>query len=113
MIVSSSKDINNQVISIDYGYTRVDYVSVGTYPIKTPQVAWQELSAGGICNSEIQFTSAGCGPRALLGYFDSEASQQYAMPIYVFLGDGGFSAYVSAVDNGAITKKSFGTPVNN
>ena len=46
----------------------------------------------------------------MLGYFDSEATQQYAMPIYVFLGDGGFSAYVSAVDETAIAKKSFGKP---
>lgn len=111
VIVSSSKDINNQIISIEYGYTRVDYVSVGTYPIKTPQEAWNELSAGGgFVTPKYNLQAPVVVRRVMLGYFDSEAAQQYAMPIYVFLGDGGFSAYVSAVNDGSITKKNFRTP---
>jgi hypothetical protein len=111
VIVSSSKDINNQVILVDYNYTRVDYLSVGTYPIKSPQFAWQELSTGGgFVTAKYNQQLPVVVRRVMLGYFDSEAVQQYAMPIYIFLGDGGFTAYVSAVDDTSITKKSSGKP---
>lgn len=105
IILSGSKDFNNQVIGVEYNYTRVDYQSGGTYPIKTPAEAWKELeSGGGFVTAKYKDNLPVSVRRVLLGYYDSEAAQQYSMPIYVFLGDGGFSAYVGAVSDSSISK---------
>ena len=42
--------------------------------------------------------------RVFLGYYDADVSTGYAMPIYIFLGDQGFTAYVSAVSEQWIKK---------
>lgn len=97
-IVSGSKAINEKVVDLDYAYTSINYQTNGTYPIKTGEEAWKELSTGG------GFVTA-TGPqkgevkirKIFLGYYDSNVNQKYAMPIYIFLGDQGFAAYVSAV----------------
>lgn len=111
VIVSSSKDINAQMIEVDYNYTRVDYISGGTYPIKTAEVAWQEFnSGGGLVTAKYSQSGPVAVRRVLLGYYDSESAQQYAMPIYIFLGDAGFTGYVSAVDETMIQKAITTTP---
>ena len=103
-IVSGSRKLDETLISLDYTYIPIDYTKDGTYPIKTGDQAWAELSAGGgfIANpggaSEIKVR------RIFLGYYDSDGNQKYAMPIYIFLGDKGFTAYVSAVTEDWITK---------
>lgn len=105
VVVSGSKIQNEKIISMDYEYTDIDYARSGTYPIKTGEEAWTELSSGG------GFVST-MGPRTgevkvrrvFLGYYDSNENQKYAMPIYVFLGDQGYTAYVSAVRDEWVTK---------
>lgn len=105
-IVSGSKLQNEKIIYMDYEYTDIDYAKNGTYPIKTGEEAWDELSKGGGYVTTI-------GPktgevkirRIFLGYYDSNENQKYAMPIYVFLGDQSFTAYVSAVREEWIEKK--------
>lgn len=95
-IVSGSKEAADKIITMNYNYTRVNYDSMGTYPIKTGEQAWTELSeGGGFVTADSKKTGNVPVRRIFLGYFDS-GSQRYAMPIYVFLGDG-FTAYVSAV----------------
>ena len=104
-VISGSKIQSEKIITMDYEYTDIDYAKSGTYPIKTGEKAWEELSTGG------GFVSTG-GPktdeikirRGFLGYYDSNENQKFAMPIYVFLGDQGFTAYVSAVMDDWITK---------
>ena len=99
-VVSGSKAINEKIIDLDYAYTNIDYTRNGTYPIKTGEEAWQELLAGG---GYVAPTGPQKGEvkirKIFLGYYDSNVNQKYAMPIYIFLGDQGFAAYVSAVKN--------------
>ncbi len=99
-VVSGSKAINEKIIDLDYAYTNIDYTRNGTYPIKTGEEAWQELLAGG---GFVAPTGPQTGEvkirKIFLGYYDSNVNQKYAMPIYIFLGDQGFAAYVSAVKN--------------
>lgn len=105
VVVSGSKNQNEKIISLDYSYTTIDYTKNGTYPIKTGEQAWEELSAGG---GYVSPTSPKTGEvkirRIFLGYYDSGTTQQYAMPIYIFLGDQNFTAYVSAVSEEWIKK---------
>jgi hypothetical protein len=98
VVVSGSKNVNDKVISMDYEYNTINYKKNGTYPIKTGEEAWAELESGGgfvfrgdsIAN-EMKIR------RVFLGYYDPEISLGYTMPIYIFLGDQNFTAYVSAV----------------
>lgn len=97
-IVSGSKVPNEKFLSIDYAYTDINYERNSTYPIKSGEEAWAELYNGG---GFVTPTSPQTGEikirKIFLGYYDSNVNQRYAMPIYVFLGDQGFVAYVSAV----------------
>ena len=103
-IVSGSRDQADKIIGLDYNYTSVDYLKMGTYPIKTGEVAWQEFSnGGGLVTDKSPKTGNIAIRRILLGYYDSP-SQSYAMPIYIFLGDRGFVGYVSAVSDSVLKK---------
>lgn len=102
-VVSSSKEVGANIVSLEYNYTKVDYSKNGTYPIITGDEAWQELSKGGgfVTAKSGKLTSIAVR-RIRLGYIDAE-NQRYSMPVYIFLGDQGFTAYVSAV-TGAVLK---------
>ncbi|MBI1872211.1 hypothetical protein HYS10_02200 [Candidatus Collierbacteria bacterium] len=104
-VISGSRDINEKVISSEYNYTKINYETTGAYPIKTGEQAWQELnSGGGYVTNKGPKTGTVAIRRILLGYYDSDQNQSYEMPIFVFLGDQGFTAYVSAVVDSAIVK---------
>lgn len=98
IIVSGSKNLGDRVIGLQYGYNKIDYAVNGTYPIKTGEEAWSELIKGGgfVYRGESK-TSEVKIRRVFLGYYDADVSTGYIMPIYIFLGDQGFTAYVSAV----------------
>nr|MDQ3009040.1 hypothetical protein [bacterium] len=69
-----------------------------TYPLRSTESAWRIVQAG-----EAVIVNAGLQEHATvrsvsLGYFDSFNEQEYLQPIYIFEGDGGFMAYVSAID---------------
>lgn len=103
-IESGSKDSNDKIVRLDYNYTTVDYTRSGIYPIKSGDAAWQEFSSGGGFVTDKSPKSGSIAiRRVLLGYFDSPL-QNYAMPIYVFLGDRGFVGYVSAVTDSVLKK---------
>ena len=103
-VVSGSRENADKVIQLDYNYTSVDYSRSGTYPIKTGDAAWQEFSGGGgYVTDKGPKTGTIAIRRVLLGYIDSPA-QNYAMPIYVFLGDQGFVGYISAVSDSVLKK---------
>lgn len=104
-IVSGSKIQSEKIIGIDYEYTGIDYTRNSTYPIKSGEEAWEELlGGGGYVTESAQKPSEVKIRRLFLGYYDSNQNQNYAMPIYIFLGDQGFTAYVSAVRSEWIAK---------
>lgn len=106
VIISGGKSLSEKYIYLLNDYTTIQYENSGTYPIKTGQAAWDELSKGG---GFVTTSSPKAGAvkirKIFLGYYDSDTSQNYAMPIYIFLGDNNFVAYVSAVSDTWITSK--------
>jgi hypothetical protein len=104
-MVSGSKNLSDRIINLDYKYNKIDYTKNGSYPIKTGDEAWTELENGGgfVFRGESVVAEVKIR-RIFLGYFDAEYSTGYAMPIYIFLGDQGFTAYVSAVSDTWIVK---------
>lgn len=94
----------DSIVQLKYNYNQVDYTQVHTYPIRTPQSAWQLLQAG-----EGYVVHKGNGDKATvrsvqLAYYDDFEEQDYLQPMYVFEGDGEFLAYVPAVDAQFIQK---------
>ena len=70
----------------------------GIYPVKTGDQAWEELKNGkgmvvagqkGVKNITIKKMS--------IEYLDPDVYQHYLQPVYVFIGDNDFVAYVTAV----------------
>ena len=103
-IESGSRDTLDKIVTLEFNYTTVEYGKTGIYPIKTGDIAWQEFSnGGGFVTDKSPKTGSIAVRRVLLGYFDSP-SQNYAMPIFVFLGDKGFVGYVSAVTDAVLKK---------
>ncbi|HAI22552.1 TPA: hypothetical protein DCP77_00435 [Candidatus Collierbacteria bacterium] len=105
VIVSGSKNLSDKIINLSYGYNKIDYTKNGTYPIKTGEEAWAELESGsGFVYQGDSKAAEVKIRRVFLGYYDADVSTGYAMPVYIFLGDQGFTAYVSAVDESWIKK---------
>ena len=97
--LSGSNDRTKRIVEANYSYSRILDNDFSTYPLKGVDKAWTELQAGGgyIARSEaIQVTVR----KASLAYYESGQPQEFLQPVYMFEGDGGFVAYVSAIDQG-------------
>lgn len=104
-VVSGAADTDSKIVSMDHNYTRVEYDTKGTYPIKSGDVAWKELKAGqGYVTDGSPKTGTTKIRRVLLGYYDTDQVHKYMMPIYIFLGDQNFVAYVSAITDNYLQK---------
>lgn len=88
-----------------------DLANGGYYPLKTGDQAYQEL-----LDKKATIVSTAKGGNHVIirdmfvGYYDPEIFQPYYLPVYVFLGDDGFVAYVSAIDNAYIKSNSVSAP---
>lgn len=97
LVLSGSDDLNERVILFENGYHAVDYTRSSTYPIKSGAQAWEELKGGGgFVTDDSPDTGTIKIRRMFLGYYDGGVDD-YTMPIYVFLGDKDFAAYVPAI----------------
>nr|AKQ03208.1 Uncharacterized protein [uncultured Microgenomates bacterium Rifle_16ft_4_minimus_37906] len=83
-----------------FHYFPVDESQSSTYPIKTAQEAWDELTAGqafvaapGLNKDGDKVTIR----KIYLGYFDPGTPTEFFQPLVVFEGDRGFMAYLPAV----------------
>lgn len=97
MFFASSDTSNPQIVLANFTHKKIDSRSE-TYPIKTPQEAYKDLQndkgyIASIANGLQQVTIR----NITLGYFVSDADQEYLMPVFVFQGDNNFLAYVSAI----------------
>lgn len=99
IIISGSMDANEKAIYIENNYREIDYDRYSTYPIKTGEEAWTELEGGG---GYVTDASPKEGivkiRRIFLAYYDGD-NEEYSEPVYVFLGDQSFTAYVPAVSS--------------
>ncbi len=70
----------------------------GIYPIKSGETAWGELVAGkGVIISLPPDQKEAVIKKMFMAYLDQDIYQDYLQPVYVFLGDGNFVAYVPAI----------------
>jgi len=110
----------DKVPFVSYNFWPLDPLQSTTYPIKTPEQAWEEVSTGQakmvslVPQKGDPFGSY--QPQApekifvrqiSLGFFDSEKLQDYLQPVYIFQGQGvtkdkqqlEYTAYIPAIAN--------------
>jgi hypothetical protein len=78
---------------------------IGTYPLRTADEAWTALQAG---QGLVVSSGADSGQikiqKVFLAYYEPDSYQEYMQPVYVFLGENRFVAYVTAVSPDVIAQ---------
>lgn len=99
VIYTPALKTNQQMLDISWTFWPIAYDSFGTYPIKSVSSAWQDLIDGyaSIINLGNNSPEDITIRHISLAYYDSEESQTYLQPIYVFEGDNNFVAYLPAI----------------
>lgn len=96
-LISGAKEEKTNFLKLDYVLWPVDSESNATYPLKTGDDAFEELKTGGgaiiLGGEQVEAAIR----NVYLAYLDTKAHQDFLQPIFVFEGDGGFVAYVSAI----------------
>lgn len=99
-VVMVFKDDNYKVIKAQVKFFNKDTQTVGIYPVKTGDQAWQELlHKKGFIVSPGATSYPITIRKMFMGYYDPEIYQPYLQPVYVFLGDNNFAAYVPAISD--------------
>lgn len=97
-VVMAFKNDNYKVIKAQVKFFEPDTKNYATYPVKTGEEAYAQLKKGkGVIVSSGLNTNQITITKMLLGYYDPDVYQPYLQPIYIFLGENGFAAYVPAV----------------
>lgn len=98
-IYTGNKEKKKQFIEIGFNYFPVDTDTSETYPLKTTQQAWEELTQGKgfIAHLPPKIGNEVIIRRVYLAYYQSSQYQPYLQPIFVFEGDDKFAAYVPAI----------------
>jgi hypothetical protein len=98
IIFSGSNSQKKRIVQFAYTYWPIEYGTSATYGLKKSSVAWQELQDGkGYIARYPKNGTVATVTNVYLGYFDSYEPQTYLQPIFVFEGEDGFLAYVSAI----------------
>ncbi|MEK7592358.1 MAG: hypothetical protein AAB508_03100 [Patescibacteria group bacterium] len=98
IIFSGSMNQKKRIIQFAYTFWPIEYQTFATYALKQSAVAWQELQDGtGYIARFPKNGKIATVTNVYLGYYDSYEPQTYLQPIFVFEGEDGFLAYVSAV----------------
>ena len=99
LIFSGSNQPSKEMILFKYDYFPVDYNSLATYPLKPIESAWEELEQGLAFIARVKETARETIVirRIELALYDSDRYQPYMQPVYVFMGDDDFIAYLPAI----------------
>lgn len=83
----------------EYHYFPIDTQRIATYPLKTADTAWSELSSGNafVANMGNPQTNNVTIRKVYLAYYDPGQYTSFYQPVVVFEGENSFAAYVPAV----------------
>lgn len=106
IIFSGSREKDERILLFESDYAEVDWLTAETYPLLSPQLAFQALQAGeGYIIQAPQDGSDTAIVRGVrLAYYEPITPQEYFQPVYVFDGDAGFRAIVPALSGVSFTQ---------
>lgn len=99
-MVSGIKERGKEIIAGEYHYFPVDETQVATYPIKSGEAAFNELSTGNYYLASQGTIAEGDSikiRKIYLAYYDTGTYAEFYQPVFVFEGDKDFVGYVPAV----------------
>lgn len=97
VLVTGSTVEGKKIVEVSYKYANLDRELFSTYPIKTAEQAWADLTAGNYWPAFDTAKSEVVIRNMYLAYFEPISLTNYLQPVYVFEGDDKFTAYVPAV----------------
>jgi hypothetical protein len=97
-VILAGSQGDGRVVQANYYYSQIVGEDYATYPLRPVQTAWQELVSGGGFIAKRPTENKVTVRHIYLAYFESNEQQDFLQPVYVFEGDGGFIAYIQAVD---------------
>lgn len=97
-IFSGSKNQNKRFIEVGYTYNPISFDNYATYPIRSSEDAYKDLTSGNGYVARIGENSKKVNIlKIYLAYFEPSEPQTYLQPVYVFEGEKGYLGYVSAI----------------
>lgn len=97
-IISGHPDDTMRFVSIAYKYLPIQYNVFETYPIISPENAFDLLKSGKGYTARMPKDQKDVTIRNIrLGFFDGFTPSSYVQPIYILEGDGGYTGYVPAI----------------
>ncbi len=97
-VIISGVDGDGRIVQANYYYSQILGDDWATYPLKSVQNAWKELTSGGGYIAKRTAQTQVTIRHVTMAYYESSQQQDFIQPVYVFDGDQGFMAYVSAID---------------
>lgn len=97
-VIMNFKEGEPNIIRSNMAFYEKSDEQTGVYPLKTGEEAWMKLKAG-----QGRIVAGRVGAKSVTikkmftAYLDPDIYQTYLQPVYVFLGDDDFVAYVTAV----------------
>ncbi len=104
-VTFTSLQEDKAVAQANYQYSLTVDNDFSTYPLKSVDQAWKELTGG---NGYIAKRSGEnvIVRKVTLGYYESNEPQEFLQPIFVFEGDNGFIGYVQAITANLVSTPS-------
>ncbi len=97
VLVSGAEMASKKVIEMNYKSMEIDNESYSTYPIKTVEEAWSDLTRGNYWPAYDTDNEAVVINEVYLAYFEPVVLTHFLQPVFVFEGRDNFVAYVTAV----------------
>jgi hypothetical protein len=97
---------NSRVIYAKEESPDVELFRFATYPLKSINQAWEELNSGKSYFNIENLNSTVDIKDVKLGYVMGSKNNQYIQPVYLFLGEGDFRAFIPAVADAWIGKEN-------
>jgi len=104
-VIMLFKETGYEVVKSQIAFFEKSETQVDLYPIKSADLAWEELRNG---KGKVVAVRKGSKniiiKKMFIGYFDPDVYQSFLQPVYVFLGDNDFVGYVPAIANQYLTE---------
>lgn len=99
IIYSGTKDEFRRMVEVHYVIWDIQKDTFATYPLRTVEEAWNDLKAGDAYVASLGVSGSNLVNvrQIYLAYYYSDNPTSFLQPVYIFEGDKGFIAYVSAV----------------
>ncbi len=97
-VIAAMRGTSLDIVKAQIAYFERSKDQVGIYPLRTSDQAFEDLKTGkGLVISSSQPDGEVKIKKVFLAYYDPDTYQEYMQPVYVFLGENKFVAYVMAV----------------